>query len=66
MNIWRRKYSSDAVLKKVTELSKLEILIIEDEYAKKVKTIEDVFIIKPDQKFLEFAREFDKSRGKQY
>lgn len=57
---YRKLYSSDAVLKMVAELLRQET---ENHYIKKMEAINEVFHIEPDQKFLEFAREFDKDRN---
>lgn len=62
--LWKEKYSSEEVLKKVAELSKPEILGEDNEYVKKMESIDDIFAIEPDQKFLEFARDFDGKKKK--
>lgn len=60
--LWKEKYSSEEVLKKVAELSKQEILDTDNEYVKKMESADDIFAIEPDQKFLEFARDFDEKK----
>lgn len=62
--LWKKKYSSDEVLKKVAELSKQEIHDKDNEYVKKMESIDEIFPIEPDQNFLEFARDFDAKKKK--
>lgn len=62
--LWKEKYSSEEVLKKVAELSKPEILDEDNEYVKKMESVDEIFSIEPDQKFLEFARDFDGKKKK--
>ena len=62
--IWTEKCFSEEALKKVADLSRQEIVDEDNEYVKKMESIDETFPIEPDQKFLEFAREFDGKKKK--
>jgi len=62
---WKKKYSSDEVLKIVAASLKQQVIESEEEYNRKAELIEKTMPIEPDQDFLKFARAYD-SRKKPY
>jgi len=59
---WKKKYSSDEVLKIVAASSKQQVLEREEEYRNKTKLLEEVMSVQPDRDFLNFARAYDSRR----
>ncbi len=62
---WKKKYSSDEVLKIVASSLKQQVIEREEEYNNKAKLIDRTMHMEPDQEFLKFARAYD-SRKKPY
>lgn len=59
---WKKKYSSDEVLKIVAASLKQQVIEEENEYVKKAESIDDIFPIEPDQDFLKFAQDYDRRK----